>query len=252
MIKIKNAFNKLIDEVFPNNLTCACCNEELSGNDYLCDNCKKNLLTIENKCKKCGDEVNDFSNYCKHCKGIKRNFVRAVSSFKYDGTAKQLVYKLKYGGAKYVALPLSQYLVESYKNSDFENIDIVTCVPLSSERIKSRGYNQAQVLAEEFCKLLQAQNINLVQNYNLVKRVKNTPTQTSLTKQERRENLKDAFEFCGEKDEIKGKNILIIDDIFTTGATIEALTSVLNKYKANKVYCLTCCHTVKVIDNAKN
>ena len=175
----------------------------------------------------------------------------AVSSFKYEGTAKHLVYKLKYGGAKYAALPLSKYLVEAYKDSKIQNIDIVTCVPLSKERLKSRGYNQAQVLAEEFCKLLLLENTTLTQNYNLIKRVKNTPTQTSLTKLERRENLKDAFVYCEEKDEIKGKNILIIDDIFTTGATVEELTNVFKKNKAGKVYCLTCCHTVKKIKNDK-
>lgn len=251
MMKLK-IFDNLLDEIFPDNITCVCCNEELNSDDYLCEECKNDLMLINHRCKKCGDEINDFSTFCKNCKGIKRNFTKAVSPFKYDGTAKNLVYKLKYSGAKYVTKPLSKYLVDTYKNSDFANIDIVTCVPLSIERLKSRGYNQAQALAEEFCNLLQAENINLTQNYNLIKRVKNTPTQTSLTKLERRENLKDAFVFCGEKDEVKGKNILIIDDIFTTGATIEELTNVFKKHKAGKIYCLTCCHTVKNLKCNKN
>ena len=250
-MKKEKIIDKLLNEIFPSNLTCDCCGEELNQNDYLCENCKKNLIKIKNKCKKCGDEVNDFTHYCKFCKGIKRDFTTAVSSFMYDGTAKSLVYKLKYGGAKYIAKPLAKYLVETFKNSKLQNIDIVTCVPLNSKRLKTRGYNQAQVLAEEFCKWLSNENINIAQNYQLIKRVKNTPTQTSLTKVERQENLKDAFEFCGNTEEIKNKNILIIDDIFTTGATMEELSKIFKKHKAGKIYCLTCCHTVKTLNNVK-
>lgn len=245
MIKIKEAFNKLLEEVFPDNLTCACCNEELTNDQPLCQNCLKELPFIKSKCKKCGQPINDFSSFCKDCKGVERNFTMAVSPFIYDGTAKHLVYKLKYGGAKYVAKVLAKYLAESYKAELFKNIDLVTCVPLSKERLKSRGYNQAQELAEEMCAILEQDNINLVQNYNLIKRIKNTPTQTKLTKLERSQNLKDAFEFVGNEDEIKGKNILIIDDIFTTGATLEEITSLLKKHNVGKVYCLTCCHTPK-------
>lgn len=251
MIKNK-LFNSLLNEIFPDNLTCMCCNEELNNDEYLCKSCLKGLNFITNACEKCGQPINDFSSLCKDCKGIKRNFTKAISPLVYDDVAKNLVYKLKYSGAKYVAKELAKHLVMSFSKAEFKDIDIVTAVPLSNERLKTRGYNQAQVLAEEFCKLLELENINLTQKHDLIKRIKNTPTQTSLTKVERRENLKDAFEFCGEKDEIKGKNILIIDDIFTTGATLEEITRLLKRHKAENVYCLTCCHTPKNIKNSKN
>lgn len=242
--KAVKIFEKLLDELFPDNLSCLCCGEELNSDDCLCENCLKGLIKINNACNKCGDKVNSFSEICLKCKETKRNFERSVSCFEYDKTAKSLIYKLKYGAEKYVAKVFGKFLYETFKIANFSKIDIVCCAPLNEKRLKTRGYNQAQVLLEVFTEEAFKNCEEFASEPQLLKRVKNTQTQTHLTREERKENLKGAFELNCEKDKIKGKNILVIDDIFTTGATIEEMTRVLKKAGANKVFGLTVCHTV--------
>lgn len=246
--KLKNTaikmFSNLLDELFPDNLSCLCCGEEINNSEYLCEDCLNGLIRLENICEKCGERVNSFDKYCLKCKDHKRNFDKCIACFEYDKTAKNLIYKLKYSGAKYVAKVFSKFLYETYNFANFSKIDVVCCAPLNSKRLKTRGYNQAEVLAQCFCKEALKNGEDFVVNFELLKRVKNTPTQTHLTREERQENLKDAFELNCDKNCIKGKNILIIDDIFTTGATIEEMTKVLKNNGANKVYGLTVCHTV--------
>ncbi|MBQ3047851.1 MAG: ComF family protein [Clostridia bacterium] len=242
--KALKMFNKLLDELFPENLSCFCCDEELNNNTFLCKNCLNDLKSIKHACKKCGERVNSFDNYCLVCKDNKRSFDKCVACFEYNGTAKKLIYKLKYGGAKYASKAFSKNLVEAYLNANFDKIDLLTCAPLSSKRLKQRGYNQAEVLAIDFCNEAHKSNIDFDCRFDLLTRIKHTQTQTHLTRKERCENLKDAFKLNCDKSVIKGKNILIVDDIFTTGATIEELAKVLKKNGAKCVFGLTVCHTI--------
>ena len=242
--KALKIFENLLDELFPDNLSCLCCNDELSTGDYLCDRCFKGLIKINNACEKCGERVNNFDKYCLKCKELNRNFDKCISCFEYDKTAKALLYKLKYGGEKYIAKVFSKFLYETFINAKLGKIDIVCCAPLNIKRFKTRGYNQAQVLLDGFMSEAFKYGEVFESDSDLLIRVKNTPTQTHLTREERKENLKDAFELNCDKSEIKGKNILIIDDIFTTGATMEEMTAVLKKNGVNKVFGLTVCHTI--------
>lgn len=246
--KLKNnaikMFNNLLDELFPDSLSCLCCGEEINTDEYLCKECLNGLVRLNNICEKCGEKVTSFDKFCLRCKEHKRNFDKCIACFDYDKAAKNLIYKLKYSGAKYVAKVFSKFLYQTFKVANFDNIDIVCCAPLNLKRLKTRGYNQAQVLAECFCKEAFENGENFEVNFDLLKRVKNTPTQTHLTREERLENLKDAFELSCDKTKVRGKNILIIDDIFTTGATMEEMTKVLKSNGVNKVYGLTVCHTV--------
>lgn len=117
--------------------------------------------------------------------------------------------------------------------------DIVIPVPLSNQRLKQRKYNQATKLAQEFCKL---SKIPLYEN--LVLRYQNTHTQTDLSWQQRQENLKNAFKICNKTQQIvNNKKILIVDDVFTTGATTSNLAMLLQSGGAKQVSILTLAHT---------
>ena len=239
----KKVSNDFLDLLYPQNITCLNCNKELQDENYLCKDCLNNFVKINKACQKCGNPTNSQTEYCDDCKGNERNFDKAMSPFEYEGAPKNLIYKLKYGKQKYIAKVFASELVNCFLKNKLGNIDIVTCVPLNEKRLKERRFNQAEEISKEFVKELRLRDIKIEENYNLIKRVKNTPTQTNLTKQERLNNLKDAFNLSCKKEIIKDKTILVIDDIFTTGATLEEISKILKRNKAKNVYCLTVCHT---------
>ena len=121
-----------------------------------------------------------------------------------------------------------------------ENIsfDYIVPVPLNENRQKKRGFNQAEVLAEQVCKILSAKY------KQVLTRQKDTPFQARLTREDRLVNLKDAF-VVNDKTEVKGKTILLLDDIFTTGSTINECCKVLNKAKAKSVIAICLSHAKK-------
>ncbi len=241
---LKNCVQSVADDLFPLGITCLCCNNELPTFDFLCKNCKDKLEISKNVCEKCGAEVNEFTRFCDDCKDNQRYFNKATSCFVYSGTAQTLIYKLKYNSEKYISLCFGKYLANKFLQSDFvKNIDIVTCVPLNIKKQNQRLYNQAEELGKVFQNELKQYNLNQEYKFDLLLRTKNTPTQTNLTKKERKQNLKDAFKLNYSSKAIKGKNILIIDDIFTTGATVEEISKLLKNKGAKEIYVLTVCHT---------
>lgn len=128
-------------------------------------------------------------------------------------------------------------MIDEYDKNNF-SCNLIIPVPLSPNRLKTRKYNQAELLAKP---LSVAKNIPI--KTDIVKRIKNTLSQANLKSFERRENLKNAFEII-DKKAIKNKNILVIDDVMTTGETAKSLCKELNKYHPKSISILTLAHTV--------
>lgn len=237
--------NKIIEMLFPEGFTCICCGDEIFDGKYqMCSGCYSSLHLLEGRlCLHCSDPLLSDGNYCKRCKGRKFFYDRAVSPFVFEGNAANLIHGLKYNNRKYLAKPLSKFMVEKFL---LERLyaDIVIPVPLCKKRLKERGYNQSFLLAKEICKTL-----GLPLHDNLI-RVKETPSQTSLDFIERQKNLKDAFK-VNNKKEIKDKSVLLIDDVFTTGATARECSIALKNAGAKSVYVLTIAHTIKKEMNKK-
>lgn len=231
-MKISNLF-------FPENYSCLICSEDIFYNKYLvCKSCLKNLSYVGNNiCLHCGEPLVSDGNYCKRCKG--KNFIydKAMAPFLYLGEAKNFVMGLKYSGKKYNAKSMAMFMTDCFIKSKLK-INYIIPVPLSETRYKQRGYNQAEILANYIAK-----NLNKPLMLNILKRVKDTPTQTNLDFVQRFLNLKDAFVAYKSKD-IKDSNILIIDDVFTTGATVSECAKILKDIGAKNVYALTFAHTV--------
>ena len=239
MDKMKRLFNMFLDELYADKFVCLCCKDErlYDTHGYLCDKCFENLHFIEYACGKCGDEVGPFDKYCETCKSkdYTHTFDRAYCVAKYTGTAKNLVFSLKYGLDKAIAKVISNYLVEKVKSLDIA-VDMVIPVPLGPKRFRNRGFNQTELLASDVASVL-----NLPLETKLVLRTTETQTQTSMTRLQRLENVKGAFSVV-DKDVVKGKNILLVDDIVTTGSTADEISRMLKKKGANKVYILAFCH----------
>lgn len=231
---------KILDLLFPKGYSCIVCSEEIFDSPYgICKSCEKKLPYLKgNLCLHCSDYVLGAGYYCKRCKGKKFICDRAIAPFEYSGIAKKLILGLKYSNKKYYAEFIAKFIADCITENKLV-FDYIVAVPLCEKRLKSRGYNQAFLLAQQISKIL---NKPLLENVLI--RVKETPTQTVLNKQERLLNMKDAFKVKNKKL-IKGKTILIVDDVYTTGATIDSCSKVLKDGGAMAVYCVTVGHTIK-------
>ncbi|MBQ8430971.1 MAG: ComF family protein [Clostridia bacterium] len=172
---------------------------------------------------------------CLNCKKNNYHFNYAQSVFSYKDNVAKIIQNLKYNSAKYLADPLGEFLYKKLIELNWK-IDLITFVPLHTKRIKKRGYNQAEILADQLSRK------SGIEIKNILERDKNTPSQTSLKVKERAKNMENAFKLIDNN--IKDLNVLIIDDVFTTGATVNEIAKVLKNAKAKNVYVLTLAHTV--------
>jgi ComF family protein len=153
----------------------------------------------------------------------------------YSGNLKDVIILFKYRGFQVLGKDLASFALNVLGKEPalWWGVDGIIPVPLSAEKEKQRGFNQASALAKE---LALKKNIELIEDH-LIK-VKTTPSQTSLEAADRRKNLKGAFKVDREKD-IEGKILLLVDDVYTTGSTLRECSSVLRKAGALEVRALT-------------
>jgi ComF family protein len=162
----------------------------------------------------------------------------------YDGVLKELIHQFKYKEKKYLANPLGKLLVDFVgKYLKEERFDYIVPIPLNKTRQKKRGYNQAELLARVLGEAVDRPILT-----HLVKRRKKTKPQFGLNRDERFENLSGAFEISesGKEDvvAIAGKTILLLDDLATTGATLDECAKALKKAGVNEVYGLVLAHGI--------
>lgn len=213
--------------LFPDDIKCIVCGKEIRPNRYgLCDDCK--LEINDNFCMRCGRHKIGIGDYCDECSNLSLHFDEARSAVNYDGNAKALVHRLKYGNAKYLANTLSQYLLDVLLLSDW-HADCITFVPIHKSRERKRGYNQAELLAKALAERVDLPCVNLLE-----KSVK-TPNQAKLNRAARLENIKNSFSAVQKPPE----HVILIDDVMTTGSTADECSRVLKRAGAKVVYVLT-------------
>ena len=232
--KFKEKLNNLINFLFPLNHTCNLCGREIFSGEYFCESCESEMVYNDKTiCNHCGRRTFNNEEYCVSCSGRETYFEKARSVYVYAGAIKPLITKFKYNSKKYIAKIFAKQLSLLYYKSFF-NCDLVLFTPMTSERREERGYNQAEVLAEEFCKLTKLELCNDC----LIKSKETQRQATTESAKERHENLKGSFK-VENKDKIKGKKLLLIDDVMTTGATVEIICNELKRAGAKEVYVLT-------------
>ena len=232
--KLKKMFVSFENMLSGEHSCISCSKEILDGSDFqLCEKCLKSLDEIDGStCTKCGEKLGEGNMLCEYCKDFDYAFDSNKSICYYTDVSSKIVKSLKYGGRKYYAKHIAKLMTRD--KSCFENIDVITFVPASKKRLRTRGFNQAEEIANEISKIV---NIPVV---SLLEKVVEHKHQAGLTQKERLENLKDTFSVCSEnKDKIKGKKILIVDDVFTTGATASEIAKLLKKNGAKYVFVAT-------------
>jgi len=150
----------------------------------------------------------------------------------FEGILREAIHVFKYEGVKELVTPLSQLLAQRFRETglDFGRVSLIP-VPLSKRKELERGFNQAGLLAEAVGKKLGFGVLTGV----LIK-TKDTVSQTALKEEERKENVKGSFDFVGEKRLVKGKVLWLVDDVMTTGSTLNECARVLKKAGAKAVW----------------
>ena len=226
-------FKAWLSELFaPAEHRCLCCGREVFDGLGFCDECKKRVEYNNGKrCKRCGSPIDGAEDYCSNCGFERTYFDRAYSAFVYDGAVRDAILRFKYGHCGNFARVFAKYLVYLAVNSGVE-FDVVAYAPMTKKGTRKRGYNQAQLLAEYFCDTMKCSE---KLSYAIAK-IKETKPQESLGRAERKVNLIDTYRCIAD---VKGKRVLVIDDIKTTGATLNECGKVLKRAGATGVVGIT-------------
>lgn len=207
---------------------CVSCRELGS---LLCAKCREKFELVEPPlCPHCGRPRSN-GRLCPLCQRdpLQIDGVRSVAYF--DGTLREAIHHFKYYNRQALAIPLGKLMGNYWEKSPLP-AEIIVPVPLHPHRLRERGYNQAALLAREL-----GQSTGLPVAENGLVRMRATRPQVELNAQERKENVSDAFH-CSSM-ELKGKRVLLIDDVCTTGATLEACSIALRQVGARSVWGFT-------------
>lgn len=208
-----------------------CCNCDRRG-FVLCDECFTKVERLNGKlCYKCGYPIYSRSHFCEDCRLETPLYTQMRSWTSHTGAAQKAIHELKYKRNLAMGKILAQPLTEIVKKSGWQ-IDLVVPIPLSRSRLRTRGYNQAALISRHL-----AASLNIQHSSNTVKRIRNTSTQIDMDVNKRFTNLLDAF--YANPATLKKRNILVIDDVITTGATMQNCTKALLKAGAENIYCLS-------------
>ena len=216
----------ILDLLFPPR--CVGCGSEGS---FLCASCCKSLCPVEPPfCERCGVPLSE-GNLCLTCRRSSLEIDGIRSLFLFEGAARQAIYNFKYRNLKAVASCLGE-LLRDYLAANPLLGEVLVPVPLHPKRLRQRGYNQATLLSRELSKLC---GLPIVEKSLL--RLRDTASQTALSPQERRGNTRGAFGCADQR--LHGKRVLLIDDVCTTGATLDACAVALKKGGVSSVWGLT-------------
>ena len=231
-------FQWLLHFFFPR--TCFACGRDLPYNarEPLCVSCAAGL-TVPGPlvCQRCGAVLQSGGAHCYACRGVKGKSYKCKvirAAFVFNEFSRPLVHALKYGGADYLARYMGGLMAVRYRAyAELAEAELVVPVPLFASRLKRRGYNQSELLARQL-----ARHIGLPVDTQALARVRNTVSQTKLNRQGRLQNMAGAF-LCKRPFDIKGKVVLLVDDVATTGATLEGCAQALRAAGAKKVLAYT-------------
>jgi len=236
---MKKLFLSVLDIIFP--CECVNCGDFISSSEYhLCRDCYALLKELNNGCPVCsGLMVNGICSVCSDRKFYPK---KNITLFSYENVSRAVIYALKFNGIKHVYkifLPYIQNKIE-YLN---EKIDIITSVPMNRKKMIKRGYNQSELIAKEIGKQTGIEFCEILKENSGAKQ------QRTLNYDERFINVIDRYKTINN-NKFKDKTVLIIDDVFTTGATINECSRKLILDGAARIFTITLVRSdLKRLDN---
>ena len=247
---LRRLISGFVDIVYPKR--CLACKNKLgvsAVDDLICGDCwgniKRNMPPFCHSCGRHLEKQNFNRNICAHCIKKRVHFDRAFSPCVYTGVIKELIREFKYKSKDYLGFPLSKLLIEFIReyNLPMDCLDYIVPIPLHKTRLLEREFNQAEVLSKHLAREFRKELLP-----DILWRCRYTKTQTDLEMEERLLNVKDSFSAnpayarsggVNRLKDVKGKNLLIVDDVLTTGATSSEAAQTLKAMGANIVFVLT-------------
>jgi ComF family protein len=214
----------------------------------VCDACLSGITPMKGRlCAVCGERIftphAEAQPVCGECRTTVPPFVRAMAYGSYDGGLRELIHLLKYGRVRPAGGVLGRMLAEVIQGfgSEFRSA-VVIPVPLHSSKLRQRGFNQAEEIARAALKNLNRSELKL--KAGVLERRRATASQTGLTDHQRQENMRGAF-VVASTEHIADKDVLLVDDVFTTGATVSECARVLRRAGADRVFVATVARVLK-------
>lgn len=230
-----------LDLLYPSDLYCICCHKIIDGSRpyHLCNDCMKSIKWIDGKlCEKCGKILspNNPGSICFNCKQNEHSFNRGYTCSEYGMQNRSMVYSLKYDEHPEIAKVIAEIMVdrmsELFTKEELKSkYNLLIPVPVSREKMQMRGYNQAALIAKYL-----SRKTDLRYEGEILKRDKDTSAMKGLDPMQRRNNIKGSFSVLPwHTDTVKGQSCLIVDDIVTTGTTVDEIAMVLYENGAKQV-----------------
>ena len=222
----------ILNLLFP--ITCVHCHVPVQKRRWggACPECWSSLIRLDPPfCAKCGEPAPAIEGLCGLCIKGEHVFDFARSALLFTPTLREIIHHLKYSDRVSLARPLGDILRECLDREPFTG-DLIIPVPLHRSRERQRGFNQAELIAARLGRPLATK---------LLRRRKNTPSQTGLSRSERKRNLASAFEI---RDDVKG-TVIVVDDVYTTGSTMNEIARTLKRGGAERVEVLTVARVAK-------
>ena len=228
---MRKIIKKILELWYPT--TCVFCGEICKKG--ICKSCSEKIDYIQEPlCKKCGKPIHSQEGeFCFDCQRRMLHYEQGRSLWLHKRPVSSSIYDFKYKNKRVYGEIYGREMAEQFNDLiRMWEIDVLIPVPLHRKRQRKRGYNQAEIIARELGKKL-----GIPVDMSVIIRERETTPQKELGQKNRRKNLKKAFRLTGKR--LTGKNILLIDDIYTTGSTIDAMAEVLMKTGCEKIYFLT-------------
>ena len=219
---------------------CKICGNPLEplNRSFICGDCWNKVKWLKEpycfKCSKPFPSLRTFqgvsSPLCQECQKNPPCFNRLFAPTLYEGVMRKAIHLLKYNAKKGVLRGIEKVIKIYFNSLTFLSSDLIIPIPLHKKRLKQRGFNQSELLALIIAKYLHIKLVN-----NNLERIKPTPSQIALNRKERIKNMKGAFRLKNE-EELRGKNILLVDDVYTTGTTVKEASKTIIKARPKEIY----------------
>jgi ComF family protein len=224
---------------------CPCCEKFLEeGQQGFCPNCLSEIRWIEPPfCSICGlpfISKKTKSHPCSACVTHRKYFTIARALGTYEGSLREAIHRWKYEGKTHLTPFFGEWMAEGLNRYwEADSLNLLIPVPLHTQRLRERGFNQALLLVKEL-----SRRTGIPYRKTILQKKKPTTPQVDLSGAEREKGVRRAFHVTG-KEELRGKSVLLVDDVYTTGATVNECSKMLRRGGAARVDVLTLAHALK-------